>query len=123
MMDQATYNARVKAFLDDMNSKGMPPEMVAEALLAMEKSDKTAKQMNIAYKSSGADRERAVAEALERGLELVTDDVWKLYSAGRFKAAAQLVTDLMVKTKAAQQPARPTAMRDDSGQPLARRIR
>lgn len=50
-MDQATYEARVKAFMADMNAKGVPPEVAARSLASMEQADKSATAQGIAYKS------------------------------------------------------------------------
>lgn len=53
-MDQQTYEARVKAFMADMNAKGVPPEVAAQSLASMEQADKSATQQGIAYKSDDA---------------------------------------------------------------------
>jgi hypothetical protein len=53
-MDQATYEARVKAYLADMNGKGVPPEVAASQLALMEQSDKSAENQGIAFKSDDA---------------------------------------------------------------------
>lgn len=50
-MDDATYKARVDAFLKDMNSKGVPEQVAAGALAGMQQADKSAEQQGIAYKS------------------------------------------------------------------------
>jgi hypothetical protein len=69
-MDQATYDARVKAFTADMNAKGVPPEVAASALAGMEQADKSAQQQGIAFKSDDApaDPWSAVTAALKAAL-------------------------------------------------------
>lgn len=65
-MDQATYDARVKAFTQDMNAKGVPPEVAASALAGMEQADKSAAAQGIAFKSeTPADPWQAVVAALK----------------------------------------------------------
>lgn len=66
-MDQATYEARVKAYLADMQSKGVPPEVAAQSLASMEQADKSAQQQGIAFKSDDAppDPWAAVVAALK----------------------------------------------------------
>lgn len=70
-MDQATYDARVKAFMEDMNKKGVPPQTVAATLATMQQADKSAEQQGIAYKSDDAppaDPWQAVVAALKAAL-------------------------------------------------------
>lgn len=50
-MDQATYEKRVKAYLDFTREKGVPPEVAAAPLQAMEQADKDADERQIAYKA------------------------------------------------------------------------
>ncbi len=50
-MDQQTYEARVKAYLTDMNEKGVPPEIAAGQLASMQQADKSAEQRGITFKS------------------------------------------------------------------------
>lgn len=50
-MDDATYKARVEAFLKDMNAKGVPEQVAAGALAGMQQADKSAEQQGIAFKS------------------------------------------------------------------------
>lgn len=49
-MDQATYEQRVKAYLDFARAQGIPPEQAAAPLVAMEQADKDAAERRIAYK-------------------------------------------------------------------------
>jgi hypothetical protein len=49
-MDQATYDARVKAYLDFTRKKGVPPEVAAAPLAAMAQADKDAAARQIAFK-------------------------------------------------------------------------
>jgi hypothetical protein len=49
-MDQATYDARVKAYLDFTREKGVPPEVAAAPLAAMAQADKDAAARQIAFK-------------------------------------------------------------------------
>jgi hypothetical protein len=49
-MDQATYDARVKAYLDFTREKGVPPEVAAAPLAAMTQADKDATERQIAFK-------------------------------------------------------------------------
>lgn len=49
-MDQATYDKRVKAYLDFTREKGIPPEAAAAPIVAMEQADKEASVRQIAYK-------------------------------------------------------------------------
>jgi hypothetical protein len=70
-MDQATYDARVKAFTQDMNAKGVPPEVAAQALAGMQQADKSAAAQGIAFKSEDtqpADPWQAVVAALKAAL-------------------------------------------------------
>jgi hypothetical protein len=63
-MDQATYDARVKAYLADMNGKGVPPDVAASQLALMEQSDKSAADQRIAFKSDDAPEEAAPPEEI-----------------------------------------------------------
>ena len=70
-MDQATYDARVKAFTQDMNAKGVPPEVAASAQGGLEQADKSATAQGIAYKSDDlqpADAWAAVVASLKAAL-------------------------------------------------------
>jgi hypothetical protein len=68
-MDDATYKARVDAFLKDMNAKGVPADVAAGQLASMERADKSAEQQGIAYKSDdAADPWAAVVAALKAAL-------------------------------------------------------
>jgi hypothetical protein len=49
-MDQATYDKRVKAYLDFAREKGIPPEDAAAPIVALEQADKEAAAKQIAYK-------------------------------------------------------------------------
>lgn len=50
-MDQATYDKRVKAYIDFARTKGVSPEATAAPLIAMEQADKTAGERRIAFKA------------------------------------------------------------------------
>lgn len=74
-MDQQTYEARVKAFMADMNAKGVPPEVAAQSLASMEQADKSATQQGIAFKSEDAppDPWAAVVAALKAAVAPVVE--------------------------------------------------
>jgi hypothetical protein len=50
-MDQELYDQRTKTFLEDMNSKGVPPEIAAKTLYGAQQADKSAEAQGIAFKS------------------------------------------------------------------------
>lgn len=52
-MDQATYDKRVKAYLDFAREKGIPPEDAAAPIVALQQADKEASARQIAYKEEG----------------------------------------------------------------------
>lgn len=59
-MDQATYDARVKTYLDFAREKGVPPEVAAAPLAAMTQADKDATERQIAFKEQPVDLLRAL---------------------------------------------------------------
>lgn len=60
-MNQETYNTRVKAFLAEMNARGIPPEDAAELLAQVEQTDKSAAAQHIAYKEARTPRQELSA--------------------------------------------------------------
>lgn len=101
-MDQQTYDQRVKAFLADMNGKGVPPEVAAQSLASMEQADKSAAQQGVAFKSEGAAQPSAplIARwvASDEGTPVFTspDGTQGLIVDGRFIAlkAAEVKADM-----------------------------
>jgi len=53
-MDKATYDARVKAYLDFTREQGVPPDVAAQALAGMETAEKEAQARGVAFKSADA---------------------------------------------------------------------